>query len=204
MEFNELVEDMKKFFGVTSLEKVAEKLGYKQSVATTWRGRKSFSKNAILEYNLIKSQSGKNPSFLTKNPPITYYPNVTASAGYGIGNFSSEAYPIYNTSEFLDAFKIFGKKLDVIRVDGVSMEPYIENGDFAFIDREANPKNGDIVLAVFDDNLYIKQYESNPSDNSIRLISKNDKYASFSIDSHRLEMLQIIGVLKATIKINRF
>lgn len=202
-EFKELVEEMKSFFGVSSLEKVAQALGYNKSVATTWRGRKAFSKNAILKYNFIKSQAGLEPSyqsfsFKSKNPKITYYPNIKASAGYGIINENEESIEI--DTNLLSAIKMPHKKLDMIQVQGDSMHPYIQNGDFALIERSSEAKNGDIVIANYQGDLYVKQIQKNPQNKSISFISSNKEYPSFEVKGTDLESLVIVGILKGVIR----
>lgn len=53
---NELIEEMKKFFNASSLEEIAEKLGYKRTTATTWRS-KGITDNAISRFkNLISEK----------------------------------------------------------------------------------------------------------------------------------------------------
>lgn len=200
-EFKELVEEMKEFFNVTSLEKVAIALGFNKSVATTWRGRKTFSKNAILQYNLLKSQAGLEPSYQkTKNrASITYYPHIRASAGHGIVNDNEDGIAI--DTNLLNAIKLPQKKLDMIQVQGDSMHPYVENGDFALIEKGIEAKNGDIVIANYLGDLYVKQLQKNPQNRSISLISSNKDYPSFEIKDEDIDTLNIIGILRGVIRV---
>lgn len=263
-EFKELVEEMKSFFGVSSLEKVAQALGYNKSVATTWRGRKAFSENAILKYKLLKSQSSHNPTQIkpmtgvefreireklgmtqdalskeiginirqisrietgeadvrdyhekliltllekrskkykndVKTQKITYYPNIKASAGYGTLNEDEESIEI--DTNLIKAINLPQKNLDMIQVQGDSMHPYIENGDFALIERSSEAKNGDIIIANYKGDLYIKQLQKNPQNKSISLISSNKDYPSFEIKDDEAEFLQIIGILRGVIRV---
>lgn len=68
-----ILEEMKNFFKVDSVEDVAEKLGYKRTTATTWRS-KGVSNNAITRYkNLIyesNSTSTPTPSQTSLPPDI--------------------------------------------------------------------------------------------------------------------------------------
>ena len=201
-EFKELSKEMKSFFGVSSIEKVAQALGYNKSVATTWRGRKAFSENAILKYELLKSQAGLEPSyqsFKSKAPKITYYPNIKASAGYGVINENEESIEI--DTNLLNAIKMPHKKLDMIQVQGDSMHPYIQNGDFALIERSDEAKNGDVIIANYQGDLYVKQIQKNPQKKSISLISTNKDYPSFEIRGDEIDALKVIGILRGVIRI---
>jgi len=54
MNNKEILEEMKHYFGVNSVEAVAVKLGYKESTASTWRS-KGITNSAITKYKLIRS-----------------------------------------------------------------------------------------------------------------------------------------------------
>lgn len=58
---NELIEEMKDFFKVSSLEDVAEKLGYKRNTATTWRS-KGITKNVYSRFKNHISDSNSTSS----------------------------------------------------------------------------------------------------------------------------------------------
>ncbi|WP_300900877.1 LexA family transcriptional regulator [Helicobacter typhlonius] len=200
-EFKELVEEMKSFFGVSSIEKVAEKLGKSRVTGTTWRGRKAIPSDVLLDYYELKSQAGLEPSyqsFKSKTPKITYYPNIKASAGYGIINENEESIEI--DTNLLSAIKMPHKKLDMIQVQGDSMHPYIQNGDFALIERSSEAKNGDIVIANYQGDLYVKQIQKNPQNKSISFISSNKEYPSFEVKGTDLESLVIVGILRGVIR----
>ena len=201
-DFKALVEEMKSFFGVGSIEKVAEKLGKSRATGTTWRGRKTIPSDVLLEYYKLKSQAGLEPSyqsFKSKTPNITYYPNIKASAGYGIINENEESVEI--DTNLLDAIKMPHKKLDMIQVQGDSMHPYIQNGDFALIERSNEARNGDVVIANYQGDLYVKQIQKNPQKKSISLISANKDYPSFEIRGDEIDALKLIGILRGVIRI---
>lgn len=199
-DFKALTEEMKAFFDVSSIEKVAEKLGKSRATGTTWRGRKMIPSDVLLQYNLLKAQAGEEPSFQkskAKNPAITYYPNIKASAGYGAMNENEEYIEI--DSNILDVINL-PKKLDMIQIQGDSMHPYLHNGDFALIERHKEAKNGDIVIANYQGDLYVKQIQKNPQNKSISLISSNKDYPSFEVKEEDLESLMIVGILKGAIR----
>ncbi|MGQ2877057.1 hypothetical protein VRP85_001925 [Campylobacter jejuni] len=52
--YYELVEELKTFFNVKSLEEVAERLGYKKNNANNWRNNKQLSAQALKKYYELK------------------------------------------------------------------------------------------------------------------------------------------------------
>lgn len=201
-EFKELSKEMEAFFGVSSIEKVAEKLGKSRATGTTWRGRKTIPSDVLLDYYKLKSQAGLEPSYQKykrQSSSITYYPNIKASAGYGIINENEESIEI--DTNLLNAIKMPHKKLDMIQVQGDSMHPYIHNGDFALIERSNEAKNGDIIIANYQGDLYVKQIQKNPQKKSISLISSNKDYPSFEIRGDEIDALKVIGILRGVIRI---
>ncbi|WP_258108159.1 hypothetical protein [Campylobacter lari] len=73
--FKTLVEEMKLYFNVTSLEMVAEKLGLKKSTAIGWRQRKRISSHAILKFNQLKYK--QNNYIYSDSKNIQQYTNDT-------------------------------------------------------------------------------------------------------------------------------
>jgi len=69
-----ILEEMKKFFKVDSIEDVAEKLGYKRTTATTWRS-KGVTDNVIARYkNLIYEKNINNQG--------NYIKSIGSNEGY--------------------------------------------------------------------------------------------------------------------------
>lgn len=52
-----VLEEMKQYFDVSSIEQVAELLGFSKNTAATWRNRGP-SQNAILKFEAMKSKGG--------------------------------------------------------------------------------------------------------------------------------------------------
>ncbi|MGP1579415.1 MAG: XRE family transcriptional regulator [Wolinella sp.] len=134
-----------------------------------------------------------------KSSTVTYYPNIRASAGYGNINDNEESIDV--DTNLLNAIKLSKSKLDMIQVQGDSMHPYINNGDFALIERSNEAKNGDIVIANYQGDLYVKELQKNPQNRSISLISSNKDYPSFEVKEDELESLRIVGVLRAIVRV---
>ena len=62
-DFKGLVEEMKTFYGVSSLEAVAEKMGYEKNTAIGWRNNKKLSAHAQLKWLEAKSGGNNDMSF---------------------------------------------------------------------------------------------------------------------------------------------
>ncbi len=128
MDNKEIYEEMKEYFKVSSLEDVALKLGYSKTTASTWRTR-GITQSAINKYKIIKSKNlidEEEKSQITVN----LYKDIYASAGYGTINSELVPTKMNFDKEFLrEIFNITDfKNLDIIRVIGDSMLPYIKDG----------------------------------------------------------------------------
>ncbi len=204
-EFKDLIDEMKEFFGVGSLEKVAESLGFNRSVATTWRGRKSFSKNAILKYNLIKSQAGQNPSFqktkklnaINTSPDFIQIPvyDVIASAGNGLVNDEQILENVGVDKSFLKGY--FGLTsfidLSIITAKGDSMTPTIPENSQLLIQRLL-PQEGQICVVRIDDELFVKRLQKLPK---YKLLSDNKRYEDIDLEGRDYEIVGVVvGLFK--------
>lgn len=67
----EIIEEMKSFFGVTSLEDVAEKLGYSRTTAGNWR-KKGLTDTAFLKFEKIRAEQGIVKYIQENNPDREY------------------------------------------------------------------------------------------------------------------------------------
>lgn len=202
MDNKEIYEEMKDYFKVSSLEDVALKLGYSKTTASTWRTR-GITQVAINKYKLIKSKN-----FIKEDEKsqitVNLYKDVFASAGYGTTN--SELFPTKMTfdREFLkEIFNITNfNNLDIIRVIGDSMLPHIKDGEFIFIQKDTQVKNGDTVIANIDGELYVKRYYKIPFEKWIKLESDNPDYPCINLDTEdKLNSFKIIGIVKSKIKL---
>lgn len=221
----ELIDQMKKFFNVTSLEDVAENLGYSRASANNWRNRgvsdaakmkfmlaqnKNFDADLLrqsrknkergelkLDIDLIREQKGPIP--------LRYFENVTASAGYGSQNSDESFEPLSVSAEFLKAvFGITAAKYgyDMIRIFGDSMEPFVQNGDIIFVDRQKEIMSGDVVIAEVGEDTFIKKFLRDSVHKSIKLTSLSDFYQDIVLKDDEIENLKLLGKIVCKFSIN--
>ena len=144
-----------------------------------------------------KSQSSKEKQ---SQKLVKYYPNIKLSAGDGMINYEDEEYQLIDAS-FLDFLKLKGlQNIEVVQVQGDSMMPYIEDGEYVVLERRADARNGDIVVFVYENQSYIKQLQTIPNEAKLCFVSKNPLYPSFEIKGDEVSKVAIIGVLRAKIR----
>ena len=66
-----------------------------------------------------------------------------------------------------------------LKVNGDSMEPMFHNGDYVFIKRETEFRNGTIGTVIVNGEAYLKKLYI--TDNSIKLVSLNKKYQDITV-----------------------
>jgi phage repressor protein C with HTH and peptisase S24 domain len=202
MDNKEIYEDMKDYFKVSSLEDVALKLGYSKTTASTWRTR-GITQAAINKYEIIKSKNFTEKDEISQIT-VNLYKDVYASAGYGTNNSEIRPSKMTFDKEFLrEIFNITNfNNLDIIRVIGDSMLPYIKDGEYIFVQKDTPVKNGDTIIANIDGELYVKRYYKIPFEKWIKLESDNPDYPCINIDSEdKLNSFQILGIVKSKIKL---
>jgi phage repressor protein C with HTH and peptisase S24 domain len=202
MDNKEIYEDMKDYFKVSSLEDVALKLGYSKTTASTWRTR-GITQAAINKYEIIKSKNFTEKDEISQIT-VNLYKDVYASAGYGTNNSEIRPSKMTFDKEFLrEIFNITNfNNLDIIRVIGDSMLPYIKDGEYIFVQKDTPVKNGDTIIANIDGELYVKRYYKIPFEKWIKLESDNPEYPCINIDSEdKLNSFQILGIVKSKIKL---
>jgi SOS-response transcriptional repressor LexA len=92
------------------------------------------------------------------------------------------------------------KGVDIIKVIGDSMEPFISNGEVVVIEKTSNAKNGEIVIANINGNVYVKRLEKDPFGKWVKLISENPEYETIKLEKNELNYLQIVGIVRAKIR----
>ena len=143
----------------------------------------------------IKKENEPNPKKLVK-----YYPNIKLSAGDGVINYEDEECELIDAS-FLSFLKLKGlQNIEVVQVQGDSMMPYIEDGEYIILERTMEARNGDIVVFVYENQSYIKQLQTIPNEAKLCFISKNPLYPSFEVRGDEVSKVAIIGVLRAKIR----
>ncbi len=81
----------------------------------------------------------------------------------------------------------------LLRVKGDSLkDAYIFSGDIVIVNPNLEPKNGQIVVAIFDDAAVVKRY--NKKRNEIELVSENPDYKPIVIDK-KYASFKIVGIV---------
>lgn len=157
--------------------------------------------NLLKDINIINQALNCKATNLVS---INYYEDIYASAG--LGSYAEEYMPI--VMEFDKNFleKILNVKrfdnLDIIRVTGDSMLPYIKDGEFIIVERCSEAKSGDTVIANIDGELYVKRLKKVPFEKWLILESENHEYSPIELNTMaKLEALTIIGIMRSKIKL---
>lgn len=118
-------------------------------------------------------------------PPVKLVPvfSTTVSAGNGIfpDSFHPEAYmPV----ERYDVDYVF-----VVR--GKSMEPYILDGSKILIKATSHPRDGEMILCIYDGMFYVKYFHQ--ENDQIYLVSEDSTYPPIPVEPDK--QFEIIGVV---------
>lgn len=115
---------------------------------------------------------------------VKFYGSISAGTGLYLDdeqvetiNFSSNMVP--NGTDFC------------LKVNGDSMEPTFNNGDYVFIKRETDFRNGTIGAVIVNGEAYLKKIYI--TDNSIRLVSLNKKYKDITVSED--DNLKYVGTV---------
>lgn len=199
MDKNDIFYDMQDFFNVSSLEDVAERLGYSRNTARTWRYT-GLTPNVLRRY-----ENAKNGIKKIKNDDNGYWINKishSASAGTLTEIDGVEVYDtderIFLPSHFFKAIQA-SERLRMVEVVGDSMEPKLKSGDWVIID-VSNKFLGDGMYVInFRNILMVKTLQFKPN-GSIVIKSENPKYESYYLDDDTQDSIYIIGrVIKSII-----
>lgn len=132
---------------------------------------------------------------------VNYYPNILASAGFGVLNHDTSTKTLELEEGFLMALglKCF-KNLDLITVYGDSMEPFISNGELIILQRDVEARNSDIVVANIGGDIYVKKLQRDPLKKWLKLTSLNAMYPDIELKEDEIKHLTIIGIVRAKIR----
>lgn len=160
---------------------------------------------------MIPSESKNLPIAQEKHPEddentvsLNYYPDIVAAAGYGgINEYEFRRQTMKFDRAFLEQFLNVRRFdcLDVIRIIGDSMEPYIHDGEVVLIERHHEAMNGETVIANVNGHIYVKRFHSDPFGKWVKLVSENHIYGSLDLEGDELEYFSIIGIVRAKIKV---
>jgi len=201
---------MKEAFGVETFSDLADKLEVSSSSIDSWRARGSVPEKNILKTsqmcgvssewllnggNLKSKQEKSSQETIT----INFYHDTTAAAGYGCINGDELPEPLEISRSFLSnilGLKVF-KNLDIIGVQGDSMEPFISNGEYVIVERTDEARNNEIVIANVNGEVYVKRLLRDPFQKWVKLISTNKSYEDIMLKDDELQYINIIGVVRA-------
>ncbi|HDZ5005839.1 TPA: LexA family transcriptional regulator [Campylobacter jejuni] len=196
-DYKKLVEELKTFFNVKSLEEVAEKLGRERSAATGWRQRRKISSSALLKFHSLKNNKEPKKDSIT----IRYFPDIYASAGFGNAS-ENENFQLINIDKtfLIEVLGVpYKSQYDMIKIFGNSMEPFIQNGSFIIIDTTKNSldkiRNGDVVIFRKDSELFCKRILKNAFDDNIIISSDNVNFNDKKVKKTALKEYIFIGVV---------
>lgn len=198
----EVIESWKKECNFTSDKELADFLGLKENNVSMWVTRGSIPEKHKLKYEKLKNSSQKSQIEKNDTKTLRYFEDVYASAGYGVENSNENFTPVSIDTEFMKILGIPVGNFDLIKVYGDSMEPFANNGDFVIVNRQAEPKNNDVVIANIDGEVYIKKLLKNPIKKELKLTSLNDFYQDIVLSEDEAERLIIIGVVLCAFSVN--
>ncbi|MCE3037483.1 hypothetical protein LW135_06570 [Helicobacter sp. faydin-H20] len=194
--FKELVEEMKDFFGVSSIEKVAERLGKSRATGTTWRGRKAIPSDVVLDYYRLRSQSGIeiNHQSITANVNnIINIPIYDVNASAGEGYINSEEVTQVVSIDKSSLKKMFGitifNNLSIITATGDSMTPTIPENAKVLI-QKCEVREGQVCVCRVGEELYIKRLQKLPR---LRLLSDNKSYEPIELQDREYEIIGVVA-----------
>ena len=135
---------------------------------------------------------------------LNYYPDIVAAAGYGgINELSTQTYQSMKLDRLFleDVLNIkHFNNIDVIRVVGDSMEPFIYDGEVVLIERNNEARNGETIIANINGHVYVKKFQTDPFGRWIKLVSNNGSYGEINLEGDQLEFFSIVGIVRAKIK----
>jgi hypothetical protein len=130
---------------------------------------------------------------------VRYFSTLRASAGGG-ADVSDEEFEYIDMEQSL-LESIIGTplppQLDAVHVVGESMEPTLEDGSIAFVDRESTDAGRDgIYLASTNNGLFVKRVRRR-ADGMVELISDNRLYASEIIHPEEIRIVgKVVGSME--------
>ncbi|EGK8127724.1 LexA family transcriptional regulator [Campylobacter volucris] len=200
------ITDDKEFCGIYEI---------KPNTLSTWRTRNTIPYDLLMriskEHNIsLDTIFFDKMRISDDNLQLRYYTDVAAAAGYGAINSQLEYTEITMSKKF--ACEALGlpplTKLDIIKIIGDSMEPFIHSGDVIAVDVSKNKldlvKNGDIVVINLDGEIYCKKLLKQPFVDEIVLSSMNSFYKDIVVSVEQINSAEIIGVVCKAMSIKTF
>ena len=101
--------------------------------------------------------------------------------------------PIFAVENQVDTIAVKDTRTGLfgLRIVGDSMAPRIMDGDLVVVQQQDNAKDGDIVIAIVDDEATCKVYKKSPW--GVSLVPFNSSYAPFIFAGEETDRLHIVG-----------
>lgn len=199
-----IFDEMKRYFGVGSLEEVAVKLGYKRSTAATWRSR-GLSNTAALKYNAVKSRDYvKEAAPVYNDDRICRIPvlNVKASGG---GEKRLENIEAFESDATLGIDKQLMKaapseNLRALRLEDLSMAPMLMPDAWVIVEVGRDYDGDGLYVVNWRNVLMVKKIQLNLQTGRLEIVSENPDFERFDIDPDDRSVVRIVGkVLRAIV-----
>lgn len=195
MDDKTIFKKMKNFFNATSLEDVAEKMGYARTTAGTWRS-KGLTQTAKLKFasmqvdNKVKKPYKENNGYwITK---ISHNVSAGTSADIeGIEVFDKDDEKIFLPSTFFKT-QMNDKYLRYFQVEGDSMFPKLRSGDWVVM-KLVEYFDGDALYVInYQNILMVKALQLKPNGH-LFIKSINPDYESYDLSPESQNIFKIIG-----------
>lgn len=207
MDVRKKLDEIKESWGFDTDLELANKLETAKHNIDSWikRGKipeKWEWKIGQMSKNLPIAQE-QHPEDDENTVSLNYYPDIVAAAGYGgINEYEFRRQTMKFDRAFLEQFLNVRRfdRLDVIKIVGDSMEPFIHDGEIVLIERHHEAMNGETVIANVNGHIYVKRFHADPFGKWVKLVSENHIYGSLELEGDELEYFSIIGIVRAKIK----
>ena len=180
MQENDIFNDMKIFFNVSSLEDVAEKMGYSRNTARTWR-QNGITPNALNKFQYIKNDT---KTIQAKNQNGYWIIKISHDASVGV-------------LSDINGIEVYDK-LRILHVIGDSMLPKLHSGDWVIIDINDKFLGDGLYVINYNNILMVKMLQFKPNGN-VFIKSLNSEYDSYEVENSSQEISYIIGRVIKTI-----
>jgi len=209
-----IIERLKKLYQLTNNRELSNKLKIKYQTLTTWLQRDKVpyelleqiaqNENISLDWLLTGKGSMQVSDENSDQIFVNFFEDISASAGYGAINHNLSPEKIEFSTALIKSFNINNiKNIDIIKVYGDSMEPEFKNGEYIVTERVSSideVKNGNTVIAIIEDELFIKKLLKDPVNKKIALISSNSFYEPIVIDKKNMHNFNIVAIVRGSFK----